>query len=68
MKNPSIIGESAAVIAVLDFIYWLSANTPKWSLIIWISFAILFLIDWMLGGVADKGICTGMFKKSKKSY
>lgn len=61
MKTPSYVGETAAIIAVIDFIYWASSNTPKWTLYVWIVFGIIFIIDWMFGGVADKGICKKCF-------
>ncbi|MBC8500133.1 MAG: hypothetical protein ISS25_01040 [Nanoarchaeota archaeon] len=61
MKKPSYIGEAAAVIAVVDFIYWASTKTPKWTLYIWITFGVVFVLDWMLGGIADKGICKDCF-------
>ena len=61
MKTPSYVGEAAAIIAVIDFIYWAAGNTPKWTLYIWIVFGFIFIIDWMLGGVADKGICKKCF-------
>ncbi|PIN77445.1 hypothetical protein COV16_06780 [Candidatus Woesearchaeota archaeon CG10_big_fil_rev_8_21_14_0_10_34_8] len=57
MKKPSWVGEASAVIAVLNFIYWAAAKTPSWFLYIWIGFGVFFVVDWMLGGVADKGIC-----------
>jgi hypothetical protein len=57
MKTPSAVGEVSAVIAVLNFIYWASMNTPTWTLYLWISFGVLFVVDWMLGGIADVGIC-----------
>ena len=63
MKSPSYLGESAAVIATLDFIYWAINHTPAWTKYLWIVFAIIFIIDWMLGGVADKGICKKCFLK-----
>jgi hypothetical protein len=56
-KTPSMVGEAAAVIAVLDFIYWVAVRTPDWTLYLWVAFAVIFIIDWMLGGIADKGIC-----------
>ncbi len=61
MKKPSYLGEAAAVIAVINFIYWASAKTPRFILWIWIIFGIIFIIDWMLGGVSDKGICKKCF-------
>lgn len=61
MKLPSYIGESAAVIAGINFIYWAASNTPKWVLYIWIIFGVIFLIDWMFGGIADQGICKKCF-------
>ncbi len=61
-KLPSYVGETSAVIAVLDFIYWAAARTPDWTLYIWILFGILFIIDWMLGGIADEGICKKCWK------
>ncbi len=57
MKTPSWVGETSAVVAVISFVYWAAANTPKWTIWIWILFGIIFIIDWMMGGVADKGIC-----------
>ncbi len=57
MKTPSIIGEAAAVIAVLDFIYWAATKTPEWLIYVWIFFGALFILDWMLGGITDTGIC-----------
>ncbi|MBU1270086.1 MAG: hypothetical protein KKF95_05095 [Nanoarchaeota archaeon] len=53
-KTTSIVGETAAVIAVINFITWAASITPSWTLWIWIIFGIIFIIDWMLGGVADK--------------
>tara|TARA_Y100000310_G_C20588884_1_gene766912 strand:+ start:359 stop:562 length:204 start_codon:yes stop_codon:yes gene_type:complete len=52
----SYVGEIAAVIAVLDFIYWLALRSPNWTFYIWIGFALIFIFDWMMGGVADRGI------------
>lgn len=63
MKLPSYIGEAAGVIAVLDFIYWVTIHTPEWTKYIWIVFGFVFIIDWMLGGIADDGICKRCFKK-----
>ena len=62
MKTPSFVGEAAAVVAVLDFVYWASGKAPEWTLWIWIAFGLLFVADWMLGGIADKGICKKCFK------
>ena len=61
MKTPSYVGEAAAVIAVLSFIYWAAALTPAWLRWLWIPFGALFILDWMLGGVADDGICKRCF-------
>ncbi len=63
MKTPSYVGETAAVIAVIDFIYWAAASTPSWAVWIWVVFGAIFIIDWMLGGVADKGIFKSYMKK-----
>lgn len=63
MKTPSYVGEAAAVIAVIDFIYWAAARTPSWTIWIWVVFGVIFIIDWMLGGVADKGIFKSYLKK-----
>ena len=60
MKTPSIVGESAALIAVLDFIYWASAKTPAWTAWVWAVFGAILIIDWMLGGIADRGICKSL--------
>jgi hypothetical protein len=57
IKTPSLIGEAAAVVAVIDFIYWAAVRTPSWLLYLWIAFGVLFIIDWMFGGIADVGIC-----------
>lgn len=62
MKTPSYVGEAAAVLGVLSFIYWAAANTPQWALILWVSLGALFIIDWMLGGVADIGLCKKCFE------
>jgi len=56
-KLPSFIGEAAAVIAIIDFIYWASVRTPAWTMYFWVVFGVLFILDWMLGGIADSGIC-----------
>lgn len=61
MKTPSWVGEASAVVAVIDFIYWASAKTPQWALWVWITFGVIFIIDWMMGGVADQGICKKCF-------
>lgn len=61
MKTPSYVGEASAVLAVLNFIYWAAANTSQWALILWILFGTLFIIDWMLGGIADSGLCKKCF-------
>ncbi len=52
----SIIGEASAVIATLNFIMWAANITPKWTAWLWIAFAVIFIVDWMMGGVDDKGI------------
>lgn len=61
MKLPSYIGEASAVIAVINFIYWAADHTPQWAMVIWIFFGAVFIIDWMQGGIADKGICKKCF-------
>jgi len=61
MKKPSYVGEAAVVIVVIDFIYWAVGNSPSWVLPIGIIFGALFIIDWMMGGIADKGICKNCF-------
>lgn len=61
-KIPSYIGEAAAVIAAIDFIYWASAKTPAWAAWVWVVFGAVFIVDWMLGGIADKGICRKCLK------
>ena len=48
--------EILTVITALDFIYWAIARTPEWTLYIWIALGTLLIIDWMFGGVEDKGI------------
>ena len=63
-KKPSYIGEVAAVIAVLNFIQWAVSQTPSWTHWLWILFGFIFILDWMLGGVADKGICKNCFKEN----
>ena len=40
----SYIGEIAAVIAVLDFIYWIALSSPNWTFYIWIVFALIFIL------------------------
>ncbi|MBU1854120.1 MAG: hypothetical protein KKF89_00215 [Nanoarchaeota archaeon] len=60
-NKPSYIGEAAAVVAVLDFIIWIASSTPKYLLFIWVLFGLIFIIDYMLGGIADKGICKDCF-------
>jgi len=61
METPSYVGEASAVIAVIDFIYWITTKTPEWTLYVWIIFGIIFIIDWMFGGIADTGICKKCF-------
>ena len=61
MKRPSWVGEASAVVAVISFIYWAATNTPTWAIWIWILFGALFIIDWMMGGIRDKGICKKCF-------
>ena len=56
MTNTSIVGETSAVIATINFIMWAADKTPDWTIWIWIIFATIFIIDWMLGGVSDKEI------------
>lgn len=63
MNTPSYVGGASAVIAVIDFIYWAAAKTPSWLVWIWIVFGAIFIIDWMTGGVADKGIFKSYLKK-----
>jgi len=60
-KKPSIVGEVSAVVAVIDFILWIASVTPPWTLWIWISFGVVFILDWMMGGVSDRGIFKGRF-------
>ncbi len=62
MKKPSFVGESAAVIAVLNYIFWSIKILPEWSKWFLIPFGFLFVIDWMMDGVSDKGICKRCFK------
>ena len=62
MKTPSVIGETAAVIAVLDFIYWAATQTPGWVSWLWAVFGAVFIIDWMRGGVTDVGIIKSLKK------
>lgn len=57
MKTPSIVGESAALIAVIDFMYWASTRTPGWASWLWVVFGAILIVDWMLGGITDKGVC-----------
>ena len=54
---PSYVGEASAVVAVLNFIVWAASHTPRILLWLWLLFALVFLVDWMLGGIADRGIC-----------
>ena len=62
-KTPSFVGEASAVVAVLSFIYWATAQTPAWAGWVWSVFGAVFILDWMLGGIADDGICRRCFGK-----
>lgn len=61
MKTPSYLGEAAAIIAVLSFYRWAAELRPEIAWV-WMLFGILFLADWMLGGIADEGLCKSCFK------
>ncbi|MBR9699378.1 hypothetical protein GOV09_02895 [Candidatus Woesearchaeota archaeon] len=63
MMKISAVGEVAALLAILDFIYWVSSNTPKIFMWLWIIFGLIVIIDFMNGGLIDKGICKKCFKK-----
>jgi len=63
MKLPSYVGEASAVIAVLNFILWSYQILPEWTKWLLVPFALLFIIDWMLGGIADNGICKKCFSR-----
>lgn len=61
-----MVGEAAAFIAAIDFIYWASAKTPAWTGWIWAAFGVILILDWMLGGITDKGICKSMLAVHKE--
>jgi len=62
---PSYVGEAAAVVAVLHFVYWAALQGPKWTMWVWMIFAVIFMIDWMWGGIVDQGICRNCFGKKE---
>ena len=57
MRTPSYVGETAAIIAVLNFIMWGAGILPNWTRWLLVPFGVLVVIDWMLGGIADQGFC-----------
>ena len=61
MKTPSYVGEASAVITVINFIYFAISKSPSYTRYLWIIFGFIFILDWMLDGVADKGICKKCF-------
>ena len=61
MKTPSIVGETSAIITVITFLMWTGDRLPKYLLFIPIVFGLIFILDWMLGGIADKGLCKKCF-------
>ena len=65
-RTPSYVGEAAAVVAVIGFLYWALADAPRWVRWLSVAFVIVFIIDWMLGGIADKGICRECFGKGNE--
>ena len=60
MPKPSIIGEAAVVIAVIDLVFYVIKQVPS-LLYICLIFTLVFLIDYMFGGIADKGLCKDCF-------
>jgi hypothetical protein len=54
--KPSIIGESSVIIAVLSFIIYVVEKLPNYIIFIPILFGFIFIIDYMNGGLIDKGI------------
>lgn len=66
-RAPSYVGESVAVLAVLNFAMWAMGVLPDWTKILIIPFIFVFVLDWMLGGIADKGICKSCFLKTQKT-
>ena len=61
LPTPSVVGEASAIVAGLHFIGWAAKIAPAWTAWIWIVFGGIFIVDWMLGGIADKGICKKCF-------
>ncbi len=67
-RTPSYVGEAAAVAAVIGFFYWALADAPRWARWLSVAFVIIFILDWMFGGIADKGICKNCFGKEKQEH
>ncbi|MBS3124939.1 hypothetical protein J4211_01645 [Candidatus Woesearchaeota archaeon] len=57
VETPSYVGETVAVITVVNFAMWAVGLFPNWTKFLIIPFVFVFLLDWMLGGIADTGIC-----------
>ena len=65
-RTPSYVGETMAVMSVLQFAMWATGALPDWFKYFIIPFVFLFLFDWMLGGIADKGLCKTCVAKLSK--
>jgi hypothetical protein len=58
--KPSVVGEAAVVVAVIDLVLYVIKQSPS-LLYISLIFVLIFLIDYMLGGITDKGLCKDCF-------
>jgi len=66
VETPSYVGETVAVVTVINFAMWAAGLFPDWTKFLIIPFVFLFLLDWMLGGIADKGICKACFNTQRR--
>ena len=66
-RSPSYVGESVVVLAFLNFAMWAVGVLPDWTKILIIPFIFVFVLDWMLGGIADNGLCKSCFFKFGKT-
>ena len=58
--KPSVVWEAAVVVAVIDLVLYVIKQSPS-LLYISLIFVLIFLIDYMLGGITDKGLCKDCF-------
>lgn len=61
MKKPSYISEASAIVMVSYLLFESLNYLPDHLILIPVITGIFFIIDWMMYGVVDKGICKDCF-------